>query len=96
MIFLVLGYKAALRNFDRLSDNGFFSFNEMVVRMDMPPWQLKCVIEMLDYMGHIEQVNTFCSTSSSSQCKRSHGINASLPGTIYHLTEKGRKVCTDG
>ncbi|MBP2030706.1 DNA-binding MarR family transcriptional regulator [Methanohalophilus levihalophilus] len=95
-----MGYKAVLKNFDDFSKTGSFSFNEMAAKMNMSSGQLKGMIDMMERMGHIEEVKTSCSASGSG-CSKCHssgcgsGMSPTLLGVTYRLTEKGRKVCAE-
>jgi len=104
---MVLGYRYALRQMAEMENKGGISLKEISGQLKISTQQLKGLLEIMETMGHVQKVrdkNTSpLSFSSPSSCSGSCvtcgvsgccGKNIMSSGTIYRLTEKGRKVCS--
>lgn len=98
---MVLGYMYVLKQVAEAEKKGSLSFNDISGRLKMSTQQLKGLLEIMEGLGHIEKVadnKPDLSSSCSGSCKNcglcgcSGRITVSS-GTIYRLTEKGRRVC---
>ncbi|AKB29455.1 hypothetical protein MSSAC_3056 [Methanosarcina siciliae C2J] len=98
---MVLGYMYVLKQVAEAEKKGSISFNEISRHLKMSTQQLKGLLEIMEGMGHVEKVmekNPDWSSSCSGSCKDcglcgcSGKITVSS-GTVYKLTEKGRRVC---
>ncbi|WP_440945040.1 FeoC-like transcriptional regulator [Methanosarcina sp. T3] len=100
---MVLGYVYVLKQMEEAEKKGSISFNEISRHLKMSTQQLKGLLEIMEGMGHVEKVtetNPDLSSSCSGSCKNCgccecSGKIAVLSGTIYRLTEKGRRVCNN-
>ncbi|MHC1754718.1 MAG: FeoC-like transcriptional regulator [Methanosarcina sp.] len=98
---MVLGYMYVLKQIAEVEKKGNISFNDISGHLKLSTQQLKGLLEIMEGMGHIEKVaedNSGLSTSCSGSCKSCgffgcSGKNTVSYGTIYKLTEKGRRVC---
>ena len=101
---MVLGYMYALKQMVEMERNGGISLKELSSTQ-----KLKDLFEIMERAGHIEKLVDknagTLSVSSQPACSGSFrtcvlcgncgqcGRNAVSSGTIYRLTEKGRRVC---
>jgi ferrous iron transport protein C len=99
---MVLGYIQVLKQIAEVEKKGSISFNEVSRRLKMSTQQLKGLLEIMERMGHVEKVtddNYNLSSSCSDSCKNCgcgcSGKVTISSGTIYRLTEKGRRVCNN-
>ncbi|MFY1112760.1 MAG: FeoC-like transcriptional regulator [Methanosarcinaceae archaeon] len=106
---MVLGYMYALKQMVEMEKNGGISLKELSMQLNTSTQKLKDLFEIMERAGHIEKLvdknagtlsvssQPACSGSfrtcvlcgNCGQCER----NAVSSGTIYRLTEKGRRVC---
>lgn len=98
---MVIGYIYVLKQVAEAEKKGSLSFNDISRCLKMSTQQLKGLLEIMEGLEHIEKVadnkpdlSVFCSCSCKNcgLCGCSGKITVSS-GTIYRLTEKGRKVC---
>jgi CTP-dependent riboflavin kinase len=99
---MVLGYIFVLKQIAEVEKKGNISFNEIARRLKMSTQQLKGLLEIMERMGHVEKVtdNSYNLSSSCSDSCKNCGCGCSgkatvSSGTIYRLTEKGRRVCNN-
>lgn len=98
---MVLGYRYALKQIAEVEKKGSISFNEIAGHLKMSTQQLKGLLEIMERMGHVEKVtegNQDLTSSCSGSCKNCGCCGGSgkitiSSGTVYRLTEKGRRVC---
>jgi DNA-binding MarR family transcriptional regulator len=96
---MVLGYIFVLKQIAEVEKKGNISFNEISRRLKMSTQQLKGLLEIMERMGHVEKVtdNSYNLSSSCSDSCKNCGCGCSgkatvSSGTIYRLTEKGRRL----
>lgn len=98
---MVLGYMYVLKQIAEVEKKGNISFNDISGHLKLSMQQLKGLLEIMEGMGHVEKVtdsNSVLSSSCSGSCKNC-GFCGFLEkstvstGTVYRLTEKGRRVC---
>ena len=98
---MVLGYMYVLKQIAEVEKKGNMSFNEISGHLKMSTQQLKGLLEIMEKLGHVEKVtdgNSNSSSSCSGSCKNC-GCCGFLEkstvstGTVYRLTEKGKRVC---
>ncbi len=99
---MVLGYMYVLKQIAEVEKkNNMVSFNEISRHLKMSMQQLKGLLEIMEKMGHVEKVmdnSSILSSSCSGSCKNCGCCgfleNSTVStGTIYRLTEKGKRVC---
>lgn len=98
---MVLGYLYVLKQIAEVENKGNISFNDISRHLKMNTQQLKGLLEIMEGMGHVEKIiDESCSLPStcSGSCKNCglcgcSGKTLISSGTIYRLTEKGRRVC---
>lgn len=99
---MVICYINVLKQIAEVETKGNISFNDISRRLKMSTLQLKGLLEIMERMGLIErvtEVNCNMSPSSSDSCKNcGSGCSGKVTvssGTIYRLTEKGRRICNN-
>jgi ferrous iron transport protein C len=100
---MLLGYTQVLEQIAEVEKKGSISFNEVSRRLKMSTQQIKGLLEFMEGMEHVEKVtddNYNLSSSCSDSCKNCESCGCSgkttvSSGTIYRLTEKGRRVCNN-
>ncbi len=98
---MVLGYMYVLKQIAEVEKKGNISFNDISRHLKMSTQQLKGLIEIMEKLGHVEKVeenNSILPSSCSDSCKncgfcRCPGTATVSNGTVYRLTEKGKRVC---
>lgn len=98
---MVLGYMYVLKQIAEVEKKGSISFNDVSRHLKMNTQQLKGLLEIMERLGHVEKVANNSSglvSSCSGSCKNCGFCGCSekttvSKGTVYRLTEKGRRVC---
>jgi len=98
---MVLGYMYVLKQIAEVEKKGNISLNEISRHLKMSTQQLKGLFEIMERMGHVEKVQDSNSILSSacSDSYKSCGCCGFLEkstistGTVYRLTEKGKRIC---